>query len=246
MIKFFRKIRQHLLTENKFSKYLLYAFGEIALVMIGILLALQVNNWNEGRKELRKSFDIMREIRENLEYNNEQFKREIKEEESVINSIDIVRENLKFNKGYHDSLDFHFLNVAYWPGAIMKSSGYETLKSQGVETIKSDTLRKAIIDLYEGTYEQIKESKQLSENNAAVTMWPMFTALFETQASEPNQSFQSLKVKPFDYEKVVKSQPYTGFLSWWRHSRVVSVEQRMNAIVQNKEVLTMLSKELED
>jgi len=49
MINFFRKIRQHLLTENKFSKYLLYAFGEIALVMTGILLALQVNNWNEER-----------------------------------------------------------------------------------------------------------------------------------------------------------------------------------------------------
>jgi hypothetical protein len=53
MIKFFRKIRQTLLSENKFSKYLLYAFGEIALVMIGILLALQVNNWNEEKKEIR-------------------------------------------------------------------------------------------------------------------------------------------------------------------------------------------------
>jgi len=53
MINFFRKIRQHLITENKFSKYLLYAFGEIALVMIGILLALQVNNWNEEKKETR-------------------------------------------------------------------------------------------------------------------------------------------------------------------------------------------------
>ena len=50
MIKFFRKIRQRLLTENKFSKYLLYAIGEIALVMIGILLALQVNDWNENKK----------------------------------------------------------------------------------------------------------------------------------------------------------------------------------------------------
>ncbi|SKB88672.1 DUF6090 family protein, partial [Maribacter arcticus] len=51
MIKFFRKIRQQLLTENKFSKYLLYAIGEIVLVMVGILLALQVNNWNELRKK---------------------------------------------------------------------------------------------------------------------------------------------------------------------------------------------------
>ena len=50
MIKFFRKIRQRLLSENKFSKYLIYAIGEIALVMIGILLALQVNDWNENKK----------------------------------------------------------------------------------------------------------------------------------------------------------------------------------------------------
>lgn len=47
MIKFFRRIHQKLLTEGKLSKYLFYALGEIALVMIVILLALQVNNWNE-------------------------------------------------------------------------------------------------------------------------------------------------------------------------------------------------------
>ena len=50
MIKFFRKIRQKLVTENKFSKYLLYAIGEIVLVVIGILIALQVNNLNEVEK----------------------------------------------------------------------------------------------------------------------------------------------------------------------------------------------------
>jgi hypothetical protein len=51
MIKFFRKIRQKLLFENKFSKYLIYAIGEIILVVIGILIALQINNHNEIRKE---------------------------------------------------------------------------------------------------------------------------------------------------------------------------------------------------
>ncbi|WP_375324001.1 DUF6090 family protein [Flagellimonas sp. GZD32] len=50
MIKFFRKIRLRLLSENKFSKYLVYAVGEIILVVIGILIALQINNWNEKRK----------------------------------------------------------------------------------------------------------------------------------------------------------------------------------------------------
>jgi len=58
MLRFFRQIRQRLLTDNppdqasragKFSKYLLYAIGEILLVVIGILIALEVNNWNENR-----------------------------------------------------------------------------------------------------------------------------------------------------------------------------------------------------
>ena len=74
MIKFFRKIRQNLLMENKTGKYLKYAIGEIVLVMIGILLALQVNNWNEERKNnsIRKSYlenlkvDLKKDL-ENLE-----------------------------------------------------------------------------------------------------------------------------------------------------------------------------------
>ena len=52
MLHFFRRIRQSLLQDSKFRKYTIYALGEIALVMIGILLALQVNNWNEERKTL--------------------------------------------------------------------------------------------------------------------------------------------------------------------------------------------------
>ena len=49
MLRFFRQIRQRLLTNNKFSKYLLYAIGEILLVVIGILIALQIDNWNQER-----------------------------------------------------------------------------------------------------------------------------------------------------------------------------------------------------
>jgi len=58
MMKFFRKIRKKLLTENKFSNYLTYAVGEILLVMIGILLAFQVNTWNQERqnKKLEKEY----------------------------------------------------------------------------------------------------------------------------------------------------------------------------------------------
>ncbi len=66
MIKFFRKIRQRLLTQNKFSKYLLYAIGEIILVVIGILIALQINNWNEIQKGKRKAVIILETIRSDM------------------------------------------------------------------------------------------------------------------------------------------------------------------------------------
>src|SRR5210317_2183297 len=49
MIKFFRHIRKRLLAESRFSKYMIYAIGEIILVVIGILIALQINNWNDNR-----------------------------------------------------------------------------------------------------------------------------------------------------------------------------------------------------
>jgi uncharacterized membrane protein YgaE (UPF0421/DUF939 family) len=54
MLRFFRQLRQRLIIESQFSRYLLYAIGEILLVVIGILIALQVNNWNEERKNDKK------------------------------------------------------------------------------------------------------------------------------------------------------------------------------------------------
>ena len=62
MINFFRKIRKQLADHNKPLKYFRYAFGEIVLVMIGILLALQVNNWNEARKDQRELRNILQSI----------------------------------------------------------------------------------------------------------------------------------------------------------------------------------------
>ena len=52
MLNFFRKIRRQLANENKFQKYFRYAIGEIVLVVLGILIALQINNWNEHRKKM--------------------------------------------------------------------------------------------------------------------------------------------------------------------------------------------------
>ncbi|TXD53085.1 DUF6090 family protein [Polaribacter sp. IC063] len=74
MIKFFRKIRQNLLIEEKKGKYFKYAIGEIVLVVIGILIALQINNWNEKRKvndEIESVFSLLeQELETNIERSN--------------------------------------------------------------------------------------------------------------------------------------------------------------------------------
>ncbi len=58
MIKFFRRIRHKLLGEGKVKNYLLYAIGEIVLVVVGILIALQLNNFNEAKKDQVKLFNL--------------------------------------------------------------------------------------------------------------------------------------------------------------------------------------------
>lgn len=71
MIKFFRHIRQRLLSENKFSKYLLYAIGEIVLVIIGILIALNINNKNETSKTEKKFIFNLGQVKKELKANIE-------------------------------------------------------------------------------------------------------------------------------------------------------------------------------
>ena len=86
MIKFFRHIRKRLLSESKFIKYLLYAIGEIALVMIGILLALQVNNWNEEQKERKIEKQYLKSLLEDFK----------KDKESLIFQIDVYKWQIQY------------------------------------------------------------------------------------------------------------------------------------------------------
>ncbi len=88
MIKFFRGIRQALLTENKFRKYLLYAAGEVILVVIGILIALSINNWNERRHESERLTSIYKTIHINLTTDTANASRVIRFHEKIDELID--------------------------------------------------------------------------------------------------------------------------------------------------------------
>ena len=101
MIKFFRKIRQKLLSENKFSKYLVYAIGEIVLVVIGILIALQINNWNENRKNEEQGIIQKKALKIELE----------NDLETLISDIAYVKKELKINKSHAERLSSKSSNL---------------------------------------------------------------------------------------------------------------------------------------
>ena len=105
MIKFFRKIRHRLLTENKFSKYLVYAIGEIILVVIGILIALQINNWNEKHQAQNKMVSNFQNLIEDLKSNKLQLLNLIERRKEVSNGAGLLIDNYE-NQIQVDENDF--------------------------------------------------------------------------------------------------------------------------------------------
>ena len=94
MIKFFRKIRQKTLTENKFGKYLTYAIGEIILVVIGILIALQINNWNINKSNLKESNEFVArlkaEVKSNIGFTQEEIEKKENQRSSSLAILKMV------------------------------------------------------------------------------------------------------------------------------------------------------------
>jgi hypothetical protein len=87
MLRFFRRIRQRLLTDNKFSKYLIYAIGEILLVVIGILIAFQVDSWNDERKQRSEEQILLRQLVDDYTANLEQLDSKIATRKMLISSF---------------------------------------------------------------------------------------------------------------------------------------------------------------
>ena len=148
MIKFFRKIRQKLLSENKFSKYLIYAIGEIILVVIGILIALQINNWNEGEKLKKEEIKILQNFEKSL--NEDLTRTEWVTEQYLLtkNSISILINHLEQNLPYNDSLNTHFGRITQTWTPRINTEVFETLKSINLNLISKENLRNEIVQYY--------------------------------------------------------------------------------------------------
>ena len=149
MIKFFRKIRQKLLTENKFSKYLLYAIGEIILVVIGILIALQINNNNELKKQRAKEVQFLKNLKSDLIFEESELERYIDIRESIVNSAQIALEH--FNGKPIENIqmfNFHTFNVGIWQEFQRNNNTFlELLNSGNLTIISNDSIKNGLLNL---------------------------------------------------------------------------------------------------
>jgi len=129
MIKFFRKIRKNLLSEGKTGKYLKYAFGEIILVVIGILIALQINTWNEQRKNENKIVSLFKEVQTDLLKDLSNVKNAISTYK-FIDSLAYLVLNDKLVRDDYKTLraPYLFQLTTYFEDFQFINNGYENLK----------------------------------------------------------------------------------------------------------------------
>ena len=213
MINFFRKIRKKMADDNKPIQYMRYAIGEIALVVIGILIALAINNWNEDRKERIEEKELLEGLKQDLERNMELISQDWSKR--AFRSCTIILEVLKNKSPYHDSIAIHFHNSRIFADLSMSTSSYEALKNKGLEIVSSKQLRKRIINHFEISLKTVRERLSRIELSSR----PDFqTFLYENFSVAPDGSL----LVPNDYNALLENQIYYNIISHRRHF------QRMN------------------
>lgn len=150
MIKFFRKIRKRLLAQSRFSKYLLYAIGEIILVVIGILIALSINNWNQERIEHKETKVLLRNLSLDIEENINNLKDQQNLFEIRKDWADFILKTIDDQKVKDSTM---FVTAITRVGWIMDYSQMlptytEIISSGKLSYINSENLKKALADYH--------------------------------------------------------------------------------------------------
>ena len=149
MIKFFRKIRQNLLMENKTGKYFKYAIGEIVLVVIGILIALSINNWNNDKKDKQAELKYLNQIRKSLQENNLILKERIVNDERTLKFGEQLYNHFKTKKELNDSIKRSLVVLLNDQMISFNIAAFENLKNDGLSFISNDDLKFEIINIYD-------------------------------------------------------------------------------------------------
>lgn len=160
MIAFFRRIRRTLFTKNNFSKYTLYAIGEIVLVVIGILIALQINNWNDVRKTRNKEVHYLKNIKTDLNINIAELDNYIETRTACINAANTILEHFE-GKPITDPSEFNALGISIysWQKFYQNNNTFQELLNSGnLALISNDSIKNILLDL-ESLYKKMKSEE---------------------------------------------------------------------------------------
>ena len=244
MIKFFRKIRQNLLMENKTGNYFKYAIGEIVLVVIGILIALQINNWNENRKSAEIENKILIEISNGLEKDLIDVNINKKGHVLGLNAIEYWNKIINNENVNIDSIQIQYHRLLRNFISVQNTSGYESLKSRGLELVKNDSLRLEIISLYEENYSIIKKiEEEYHENKFYKNYYKEINSLISSNFIYDNNG----DLESFELPLAMSEEDKKEFLSYLmkiKSGREFTISIYDNLELKIKETLKLINLEI--
>jgi len=167
MIPFFRKIRKKMADDNRPLKYMRYAIGEIVLVVIGILIALQINNWNEERKNDASENQYYCLILDDLKMNHNKI------QELIVasnNKVKVSKELLlELNSGKKDKnfLLNKFLEAFRGEAFVPRNVTFNDLVSSGnIRLLKDDRIKNSLIQFYSELENKVSHLKQNNQESS--------------------------------------------------------------------------------
>ena len=235
MIKLFRKIRQTLLSEGKTGKYLKYAIGEIVLVVIGILIALSINNWNENRKRQNEELFLLLDIKKNLETMQIDFTADTIYNTNCIVQYSRLENYMAKDLPYSIELDSIFGILTFWSSPYITATAYNSLQNKGLDLIKNEVLKNNIIKLYEVDLQRLIKDYTAGENQLGnVVVEPYIVKKVKRLHN------QSLRLaRPSDFESLKKDVEFTNIQSH-------IIRQRKRGIEMYNEVMTDINIVMEE
>ena len=191
MINFFRKIRKQLADDNKPFKYLRYAIGEIILVVIGILIALSINNWNEDRKQENLKQRLYVELYESIKSDTVDYNDDLKDLKSVVLNVKLLKEKIKLDEPYTSGLDTSLAII----GLIRSNEANYTILTRisnvGIEIIDNVNLRNEFIHYYEDSKNFVRYAKK--PNDLLDKIYPKYFISHILEESAVPENFEELK-----------------------------------------------------
>jgi hypothetical protein len=224
--------------QNKTAKYFKYAIGEIILVVIGILIALQINNWNENRKLRSVEHAMLLNIKNNLVESKSTLNRIIKRHELQIKHYKHTIYYIDQDLPYNTELDSAFVDISTWGSPFLTYIDYETLKTKGLDIIQNDSIKKGITYIYEYAFYWLVEDYDRMEWARAENVTIPFSEKHIRYNIDNNLA------TPNDFEALKMNDEFINILYNNIRFRESGIEGCQRIIREMEEVIKMINKEL--